>query len=61
MTAENTSYQMPDRSTVIEALSWYEDEQRGRWGVEYATKILEHLEAEARQDGLAMPDSGASA
>ena len=51
MTAENTSYQMPDRSTVIEALSWYEDEQRGRWGVEYATEVLEHLEDEARRDG----------
>jgi hypothetical protein len=41
------------RRDVIEALSWHEDMQRGRWGVEYATEVVEALEAQARRDGLA--------
>jgi hypothetical protein len=33
------------RSEVIEALSWAEDMQRGRWGYAYATEVLEAHEA----------------
>jgi hypothetical protein len=33
------------RSEIIDALSWAEDENRGRWGVEYATEVLEAHEA----------------
>lgn len=36
---------MPSRSEIIQAMSWYEDMERGCWGIEYATRVLEAHEA----------------
>jgi hypothetical protein len=44
---------MPTRAEVIEQLSWAEDMERGRWGTELATVVVEHLEAVAK--GAAYP------
>lgn len=38
------------RSEIIDALSWAEDEERGRWGVEYATEVLEAHEESIRAE-----------
>lgn len=38
------------RSDLIEALSWVEDMERGRWGVEHATAVLEAHEAHVQAE-----------
>jgi len=42
-------YSGPTEFTFYDA---NEDMERGRWGVEFATEVVEHLEAAARADGL---------
>lgn len=39
----------PTRAEVIEALSWWEDLERGRWGTDYATAVIDHLVRAASQ------------
>lgn len=34
-----------DRADLIDALSWAEDMQRGRWGTQYATAVLDAHDA----------------
>ena len=41
-----------DRADLIDALSWAEDFERGRWGTEYATAVLNAHDAKVNADLL---------
>ena len=46
-----------NRSEIIEALSWNEDMERGRWGHEYAREVLRAYEATTLADLRAERDA----
>jgi tRNA A37 N6-isopentenylltransferase MiaA len=49
------------RGDLIEAMSWCEDMRRGRWGVEYATEVLEAHEERIRREIAITPAASRAA
>ena len=45
-----------DRDDLIDALSWAEDAERGRWGTQYATAVMAAHDAHVHADLLAKND-----